>query len=688
MFSTAAKTRTTGVLLYRLPLRKASCCASFRGLPNLPPTRLGTGPSRSSTQRQQQQGVHLKVQGRANAFNSGSILAAQSWRWSSSLSSSSSSSWSQQTTSTLGAPAKDSKNLYGRRGGLYRRSLTFPPNYRVSLLSQSVLPTTRYYSSTSSGSSSRVNSLLVSTPQHQQVLHPMPPRVGYRPTTIRNLSTGGNQKKDSTDSSSSSTGDAAKTTDTKTSSEANNDSTSSRMAEASKAVRQRVEQVEERLSKVLHDVVAVSTGDQLAAAAIAVLLIGLVAAPYVISQMKASNRNYDYLADTDDPVDDFTQLAKEEWDSPDATRVSALENILSELVQSKALQQAAKQFVLQLVEAPEVKAALQRLLMSLWKDLVEDPETIKQVINLLAVAIADEQVKVAAQKLVLDLVAEPEVQASLVAAVNKLGVDSEVQTTLQALLTSTAHNTLNDAEVLDHSMEFATDVLGDDAVQQTAGEALRNTVRHAFKPAATMGLTATGVGLMLFGILALGYARSSEHEARLLDTAARSLQANAAYGLQRLVTWPARAFGGSLAWLQQGVITAWSALTTALAHNTGRLGQWIARGVTHTGASLGAALGQSWQSIWGSTWGAIHSVWSAAVQSALGRLQGTLQLIQHAWAFSNTSLLQWSWDVVLWGRHLSWLVFSWMPRTIGQTTTWRNLQDLWQRLMGRFVGLS
>lgn len=516
--------------------------------------------------------------------------------------------------------------------------------------------------------------------------------VSYRAVTIRNLSTGGKEQKDSTGSSPSPppSTDSTKTKDTasKSSTPETNDSTSSRMAEASKAVRQRVEQVEERLSKVLHDVVAVSTGDQLAVAAIAVLLIGLVAAPYVISQMKASNRNYDYLADTDDPVDDFTQLAKEEWDSPDATRVSALENILSELVQSKALQQAAKQFVLQLVEAPEVKAALQRLLMSLWKDLVEDPETVKQVINLLAVAIADEQVKVAAQKLVLDLVAETEVQASLVAAVQKLGVDAEVQTTLQTLLTSTAHNTLNDAEVLDHSMEFATDVLGDDVVQQTAGEALRNTVRHAFKPAATMGLTATGVGLMLFGILALGYARSSEHEARLLDTAARSLQTNAAYGLQRLITWPARAFGGSLAWLQQAIVNAWSTLTTTLAHNIGRLGQGIVKGLAHTGKSLGTAFGQSWQSILGSTWRVVGSVWDVVVQSALGQVHGALQFIQYAWAASNTSLLRWSWNVVLWGRQFSWRLFSWIPRSIGRTTIWRSLHNLWQSLVGRFVGLS
>lgn len=56
----------------------------------------------------------------------------------------------------------------------------------------------------------------------------------------------------------------------------------------------------------------------------------------------------------------------------------------------------------------------------------------------------------------------------------------------QALLTESAHNALNDPEILDHSMEFATDVVGDDVVQRTAGDALRNTLSYAVQPAITI----------------------------------------------------------------------------------------------------------------------------------------------------------------------------------------------------------
>jgi hypothetical protein len=93
-------------------------------------------------------------------------------------------------------------------------------------------------------------------------------------------------------------------------------------------------------------------------------------------------------------------------------------------------------------------------------------------------------------------------------------------------------------------MEFATDVLGDDIVQRTAGEALRNTVGHAVRPASTVIFTTFGLGLLLSGVLAVGYARSTEHEVYLFEAAVKSFASNAAFGMKRMATWPGRAFRG------------------------------------------------------------------------------------------------------------------------------------------------
>lgn len=59
----------------------------------------------------------------------------------------------------------------------------------------------------------------------------------------------------------------------------------------------------------------------------------------------------------------------------------------------------------------------------------------------------------------------------------------QVQTATKDLLVESAHNALNDPDILDHSMEFATEVVGDDVVQRTAGEALYNTLSYAVRPA-------------------------------------------------------------------------------------------------------------------------------------------------------------------------------------------------------------
>ena len=68
-----------------------------------------------------------------------------------------------------------------------------------------------------------------------------------------------------------------------------------------------------------------------------------------------------------------------------------------------------------------------------------------------------------------------------------LGEEQEVLDATQQLLTISAHRTLNDPNVLDHSMEFATEVVGDDVVQRTGGEALRNTVGYAVQPSGGAG---------------------------------------------------------------------------------------------------------------------------------------------------------------------------------------------------------
>lgn len=319
----------------------------------------------------------------------------------------------------------------------------------------------------------------------------------------------------------------------------------------------------EILNQQIKRVMETNIGDQLSVVFIFGLLIAVLLAPQVVQRVKSTEGShvdeiFDDFFSADDPIDDLTKLARTEWGTASEDdeeevldengsvidhkkKKNALEIMLSDVLQSQALQQAAQQFVIQTLQSQPVQDALKRLVKTLWTDLMNDPESIAQVVQLLNFAIQNPRVRESVRQLALDIIEDPEVKQSLIELLQRLGRDDAVMEATKSLLTQSAHSTLNDPEILDHSMEFATDVVGDDIVQRTAGEALRNTVGHAVRPATTVLLTALGVGMMILGVVSIGYARSSEQEAILFESAARSLHTNAINGIVRLLSWPLRA---------------------------------------------------------------------------------------------------------------------------------------------------
>ena len=205
--------------------------------------------------------------------------------------------------------------------------------------------------------------------------------------------------------------------------------------------------------------------------------------------MQRSDFTYDDI-DPDDPVMDLARIIRKELvefsgnEEEERTGSSAmgLDGIIADLLKSPQIQEATTYLVTKVIESPQFKTACSLLLKELLHDLLEDPDTLKQVICLLQYAIEDEKLKEAAVKLVLDVVGDVRALDELVTLVQRLGMEQQVQHATQVLLVESAHNALNDPEILDHSMEFATDVVGDDVVQQTAGEALYNTMSYAFRP--------------------------------------------------------------------------------------------------------------------------------------------------------------------------------------------------------------
>jgi uncharacterized membrane-anchored protein YjiN (DUF445 family) len=205
--------------------------------------------------------------------------------------------------------------------------------------------------------------------------------------------------------------------------------------------------------------------------------------------MQLSDTDYDEL-DPEDPVADLATFVRAEFlrdmmgDNYEESgrKMGGLDTLLADLLRSPQIQSAILDLVNNILTSPQFKRACSILLKELWKDLVEEPETLQQVIHLLQNAVQDEAIKDAAVQLVTEVFGDQEVMDEVVDLFQRLGQERKVQVATQELLVQSAHNALNDPEILDHSMEFATDVVGDDVVQQTAGEALYNTLSYAVRP--------------------------------------------------------------------------------------------------------------------------------------------------------------------------------------------------------------
>jgi len=271
---------------------------------------------------------------------------------------------------------------------------------------------------------------------------------------------------------------------------------------------------------------------------VAVLFAAITLAPFVVEKMKQSTNYYEDV-EVDDAVRHAVDDVLLDLRGTDIDRALGLErglraadgeggedravgnivSVVSDVLNSEALQSAIASLITRVVQSQQFQGACQTLLKTLWEDLVNDPETTAQVVQLLNNAIQNEEVKRSVRRLVLQLIADEEVYREFTNLVVRLGEDDEVLAATQALLTESAHKALNDPEILDHSMEFATDVVGDDIVQRTSGEALRNTVGYAVQPGFSAAFAFAGIALVFVSFSALGNLRTSAGDDEVLGSA-------------------------------------------------------------------------------------------------------------------------------------------------------------------------
>lgn len=248
------------------------------------------------------------------------------------------------------------------------------------------------------------------------------------------------------------------------------------------------------------------------------LFLGILVGPAVVTHLKKNDSDDGHYYDLDD--DDVTALTRQvleyaqarsgqQDDTPQKENkenplVHTSSDLVARVLRADTVRHALTDLAVKVLNSEEVLKAGKVLVRQLFRDLLDDEDTTKQVVALLNKVVVDATLKQAVVDLILQLTDDQEVNRAVTKMVARLADDEEVMAATQALLTESAHKTLNDPEILDHSMEFAADVVGDDVVQRTSGEALWNTISYSFRPGFASVLSTLGVSLVLLSLYLLG----------------------------------------------------------------------------------------------------------------------------------------------------------------------------------------
>lgn len=232
------------------------------------------------------------------------------------------------------------------------------------------------------------------------------------------------------------------------------------------------------------------------------ILITFIVGPAVWNSIKASNLSEDdYMIPVDDPVEHSVRILLDSMRNDADTELQSsttsntilnspeedVKRILNDLLASENIRSTAARMASGVIQMEPFQNACKQLVRNIWDDLINDTETTAQLTLLIANVLENETIYSAVKNLLLQLLNDEEVYRELMNLVVKLGEEQEVLAATQQLLTKSAHRTMNDPNVLEHSMEFAAEVVGDDVVQRTGGDALWNTVGYAVQPSGNAG---------------------------------------------------------------------------------------------------------------------------------------------------------------------------------------------------------
>lgn len=155
---------------------------------------------------------------------------------------------------------------------------------------------------------------------------------------------------------------------------------------------------------------------------------------------------------------------------------------LEQLVVMDATREALRALVVHTLQDPQTLHQVSVLSKQVLAALVEDPKTLKQLVDLLSAMTLDPRAKEALLKLLEQLMRDENTRRNLTQLLAFTFVQEPVKKSVSKSLGDSVHDLLSRADVQTHAKEFVGSVVRDQTVQAQSGDAIWSSVMYAITP--------------------------------------------------------------------------------------------------------------------------------------------------------------------------------------------------------------
>ncbi|GMF35169.1 unnamed protein product [Phytophthora lilii] len=164
-------------------------------------------------------------------------------------------------------------------------------------------------------------------------------------------------------------------------------------------------------------------------------------------------------------------------------RVSLKANdFLLQLVVMDVTREALRALVIHTLNDPMTRAQVADLTKHTVAALLEDPKTLRQLVDLLRSTVVDPQAKEALLLLLEQIMRDEQTRANLTQLLAHTFLQDAVKQNVGKTLSDSVHDVLSRRDVQNHAKEFVSGVVRDQTVQAQGGEAIWGTFMYALTP--------------------------------------------------------------------------------------------------------------------------------------------------------------------------------------------------------------